>query len=173
MWRSRLKDPATSELETEPVPKPEDSQNASLTPREAAWAALQRARDRAAALDVAQALEAPAQALEAPAQTPISAVSPEIHRGAYFRPGGYAGGTAAPSPERSPDPNLRLEVWVARELNRAGLPSWLCGVVVRMALITMRDGVEVARRALLAEPSVPEEFHFAIDGILKLIPPLI
>ena len=42
-----------------------------------------------------------------------------------------------------------------------------------MARVTMRDGVEVARRALLAEVSVPEDYHFAIDGILKLIPPLI
>ncbi len=109
----------------------------------------------------------------APSPRPAVAGLKDPHRDAYFQPGGYAVRAPGPAAEHSPDPNPRLDLWVAHELQRAGLPSGLHEVVVRMAKLTMRDGVEVARRALLAEVNVPEDYHFAIDGILKLIPPLI
>jgi hypothetical protein len=117
---------------------------------------------------------------------------PEPNRDAYFEPGGYAARNESDAELRflkwrrnvtgrdpefwersSPDPNVRLDLWVTRELNRAGLPAWLQAVVMRMALVTMRDGVEVARRTLIEERAVSEDYHFAIDGILKLIPPSI
>jgi hypothetical protein len=91
----------------------------------------------------------------------------------YFQPGSYARRVPEAWEVASPDPSLRLDQWVERELNRVGMPVSLCGVVVRMAMITMRDGVDVARRVLLEERCIPEDYHFAIDAILKQIPPLI
>jgi hypothetical protein len=110
----------------------------------------------------------------------------------YFHPGGYAGGGQGAAPNRFslhrlpdecqepepweamlPNPGMGLETWLQCEMSRVGLPHWMTGVVLRMALVTMRDGVETARRTLLEERRVPEEFHFAIESILKQIPPLI
>jgi hypothetical protein len=126
---------------------------------------------RDSALRIVEASEALARAPLATATGPAN--SHEPRRGAYFEPGSYTAHSPEPWEASSPDQNLRLDLWVGRELSRVGLPAWLCGVVVRMALVTMRDGVEVARRTLLEERSVPESYRFAIDGILKLIPPLI
>ncbi|MGO9227904.1 MAG: hypothetical protein ACLQKA_01660 [Bryobacteraceae bacterium] len=169
MWRSRLKVPRTGDLE--PAHKPEEFAAAHIARREAAWTDLERTMGHDSALRIVEAAEALARV---PLTTaPRQPDSQEPRRGAYFERGSYTGRRQEPWETSSPDPNLRLDLWVARELSRAGLPSWLCGVVVRMAMVTMRDGVEVARRTLLEDRSVPESYHFAIDGILKLIPPSI
>jgi hypothetical protein len=164
MSRARLKVPRTGDLE--PAHKPGEL---DIAHRQAAWVDLERIMGRDSARRIVEAAETLARA---PLAAPSPTHSPEPRRGAYFAAGSYAGRTREPWETNSPDPNLRLDLWVARELSRAGLPSWLRGVVTRMALVTMRDGVDVARRTLLEERSVPENYHFAIDCILKLIPPV-
>lgn len=165
MARARLRVPRSADLEPA-----HQRERFDIAHREAAWTDLERTMGRDTARRIVEAAEALARA---PLDASSPAHSPEPRRGAYFAPGSYSGHAHEPWETDSPDPNLRLDLWVARELSRAGLPSWLCGVVTRMALVTMRDGVEVARRTLLDERSVPESYHFAIDCILKLIPPVV
>ena len=165
MWRSRL----IVHGKLQPARKPPEFERTHTPPRHADWADLQRALGRDSARRIVEAAETLLRAPRASSQ----AHSPGPRRDAYFEPGSYSGRTPEPWEKSSPDPNLRLDLWVARELSRAGLPSSLCEVVFRMALVTMRDGVEVARRTLLEERCVPESYHSAIDIILKLIPPLI
>jgi hypothetical protein len=164
MARARLKLAPAGDLE--PAHRRDEF---DMAHREAAWVDLERTMGRDQARRIVEAAEALARA---PLAAALPVHSPEPRRGAYFAPGSYSGCTHEPWETNSPDPNLRLDLWVARELSRAGLPTWLRGVVTRMALVTMRDGAEVARRTLLEERAVPESYHFAIDCILKRIPPV-
>jgi hypothetical protein len=161
----------------------DDAQFPDCGPREAIWADLQRTMGFDSAAGIVQA------------ESRVKHASQELDgeaRHGYFHPGGYAGGGQAvagnrfaqhrrpddsqhPAPWEAmlPDPGVRLDHWVQCEMSRVGLPHWMTGVVLRMALVTMRDGVEVAGRTLLEERRVAEEFQFAIESILKQIPPLI
>ena len=169
MARSRLETLPPGEME--PVHKPEEYARPKPAPREAALVDLKRALGHDMAIRIAETAEALAHA-----PLPVAAAEiqqPEEERGGYFQPGGYAGRVPGSQDTSAPDRYLWLGEWVKSELNRAGLPQWLREVVMRMSLVTMREGVEVARRVLLEERCVPEQYHFAINGILKLVPPLI
>jgi hypothetical protein len=188
MWRTRLKVPDAGEMQTAHRRREADGAEAAI--RQDVWADLQRVMGRDTAQRIVEA--AAALAREPKPEEPAPADTADLRRDVYFQPGSYSqrsdseaegqflewrrratGHESEAWEESSPDPNVRLDLWVARELTRAGLPAWLGGVVVRMAMVTMRDGVEAARRTLLEERCVPEQYHFAIDGILKLIPPSI
>ncbi len=194
MWRARVTRPRAGEM---PQSRRPGADEARLPPQRA-WDDLQRVMGRDAAQRIVEAAytlvrapkpDEPAGPGPVPEETESA---PERDRDGYFEPGGYAARNDAEAEgrylewrrlftgrdpeaweESSPDPDVRLDLWVARELDRAGLPAWLRDVVLRMVLVTQRDGVEVARRTLLEESVVPEDLHFAIDGILKRIPPLI
>ena len=188
MWRTRVKVPEAGEMQ--PAHRRQEARGEECAVRQDVWADLQRVMGRDSAQRIVEA--AATLAREPKPEEPAPQAAADLRRDAYFQPGSYSqrhdseaegrflewrrrdtGRDPEAWEESSPDPNVRLDLWVARELDRAGLPFWLNGVVVRMAMVTMRDGVEVARRALLEERSVPEQYHFAIDGILKLIPPLL
>ncbi len=183
-WRQRWKPRDVDELF--PTHKPEVRPWSELAPRQERWVDLERALGHDSARRIVEA--AATLAAEPMPEKPVCA---KRLRDAYFHPGGYAGGCDSagerdaewrravlgrePEPweQSSPDPNVRLDLWVARELDRAGLPHWLHDVVLQMALVTMRDGVDEAHGVLLEERQVPEDYHAAIDGILKQIPALI
>jgi hypothetical protein len=179
MWRTRVK--PSDDLESAHKP---DEPKWDVAPRESVLADLRRTLGHDSAERI---VEGEATLKHAPKPE-----EPPPKREGYFRPGGYSGARPAdaegkfldwrrqatgrdPEPwERNlPDPNMRLDRWVGREMARVGLPSSLKGVVMRMALVAMRDGVDAARRTLIEERRVAEEYRFAIDGILKQIPPLL